>query len=161
MYRVKFVSIFLLSALLLSVAPAALAQGPDDSKQPPMCSDMPDAQIPGKKPGSACRVPVVVIGGGLQPLIILYRSGWTHCFSSESDSDLVEDQIKAQGWLYYKLEDTWYYDDDCEDLRTWSSHAGCRTYGGVWDHFKQDGYHYFHTAGYSDDSFQTRDEWSH
>lgn len=35
MRKIKFVSLFLLVALLLSVVPVALAQGPDDNKLPP------------------------------------------------------------------------------------------------------------------------------
>jgi hypothetical protein len=132
---------------------------------------MPDAQIPvpGKKPGSACRVPVVQLGVFADPkiesvgVLTLYRSGWTNKWTSESDSDLTEDFIKVEGYLYWWVGGGWSLEDDCEDPNTNSSHAACRTYGGGGGSpstLKQDGYHYFHTDGYQDDSFQTQDTWT-
>jgi len=54
------------------------ADGPDGGRNALACSDMPEFQISGQKAGSACRVPVVVIGEGIRLLNGLYRSGWTH-----------------------------------------------------------------------------------
>jgi hypothetical protein len=126
---------------------------------------MPEAQISGHDPGSACRVPMVALSG-LQTnaaLSSVYRSGWTNTHTSESDSDLSEDTIKVTGYYYWKYNqgDSWILGDDspCEDLRYNQSHAACRTYGSTGNYHKQDGYHYFHTSGYTDDSFQTTDTW--
>jgi len=165
MREIKLVSAFVLLVLLLNIASGmALAQGPGHIKEPPRCSDMPDAQIPGTKPGSACRVPVAVAGKGMLTLDTVYRSGWTHTYSSESDSDLVEDSIKVEAWLYWVHgEDNRSIEDDCEDPRTYSSHAGCRTFGsggGSGSTMQQDGYHYFHKSGYVDENFQTQDTWT-
>ncbi len=127
---------------------------------------MPEAQIPGVTPGSACRVPVVR-GPGLPAgpnidsvgLLTLYRSGWTHQWASESDSDLVEDWMKVEGWLYQIIGGNEYYEMKCEDAGTHTSHRACRNTGtpGQWH---QNGRHYFHTAGYVDDYFQTDDYWT-
>ena len=168
MRKVKFFSVFVLLVLFAAMgAPrVTLAQGPDDDEQVPMCLDMPDAQIPGKEPGSACRVPIMPAinpadaSAELKPLS-LYRSGWTHRWTSESDSDLVEDLIKVEGYLYFKSkwEDDWLFEPPaCEDPNEYSYHAACRTFGGGPIN-KQDGYHYFRKSGYQDDSFSTRDVW--
>jgi hypothetical protein len=97
----------------------------------------------------------------LKPLT-LYRSGWTHKWTSESDSDLVEDSIKVEGYLYWKnnSEDDWIFEPPpCEDPNTQSYHAACRTFGGGSIN-KQNGYHYFRKSGYPDQSFQTQDGWT-
>jgi hypothetical protein len=162
MEKIKYVSLFVILALLLSLMPsAAMADGPEDRGRLSVCSSMPEAQIPGTTPGSACRVPVVAVGKGPQPLRSLYRSGWTNRNTSESDSDLTENRIKVEAWLYYWFSSQWNHEDDCVDQNYWSSHAACSTTGSVvWDDWRQDGYHYFHKTGYVDDNFQTRDEWT-
>ena len=158
----KSISITLLVLIVvLGAFGIVSAQGPDepdrDKNQAPWCSDMPDAQVPGKKPGSACRVPIVPASMSFdtisKPPRSLYRSGWTHQFTSESDSDLVEDTIKVEAFLYWGTQ----LDDQCDDENHWSSHAACRTYGQSADH--QYGYHYFHKTGYPDQDFWTSDYW--
>lgn len=161
MKRNRCISLWVALALLLSImstATPAWADGPENGEDAPACSDMPGAQIPGKKTGSACRVAVTAIDKGL--LLLAYRSGCTHRVTSESDSDLVEDLIKVEGYLYYWLSGQWQYDDQCGDQHSTSSHAACRTYNVGFDHWKQDGYHYFHKAGFQDTWFSTRDEWT-
>ena len=49
---------------------------------------------------------------------------------ASSDSDLVEDEIKVEGYLYWWVNDGWSYDDQCDDSNLTSSRAVCRTYGG-------------------------------
>ena len=122
----------------------------------PACSSMKAFQIAGRYPGSACKIPVTSKNGAGSRTI--YRSGWTHHYTSESDSDLVEDQIKVDGYLYWWVG-YWSLDDHCQDNNSWSSHAACRTYGGGSQN-KQNGYHYFHKSGYTDTSFMTTDFWS-
>jgi hypothetical protein len=101
--------------------------------------------------------------GSVGPLS-LYRRGWTNQWTSESDSDLVEDFIKVEGFLYWVIsEDNRQLEDDCADPRSYSSHASCRTYGGgggSGSTLQQDGYHYFQTDGYVDDNFGTQDTWT-
>ncbi len=165
--KVKWLSMLVVLSLFSTLAFASetvLAEGPSASVEVPQCRNMPDAQIPGKPAGSACRVPVwpldQVVGLEITPLT-LYRSGWTHRWTSESDSDLVEELIKVEGYLYWWAGGQWNFEDDCEDSNTYSSHAACRTYSpGVSGTLRQDGYHYFHTQGYQDDWFQTQDIWS-
>jgi len=168
MSRIKFVSVFVLLALLLSVVPdVALAQEPnepDGDEQAPVCIDMPEAQISGEKPGSACRVPIVPSGKFADPNVesigplAVYRSGWTYQWASESDSDLLEDRIKVEGYLYWEVGGSWHYDDQCTDDNYWSHHAACRTYGQ--GHLRQRGYHYFRKSGYYDQSFWSLYEWT-
>jgi hypothetical protein len=122
---------------------------------------MKGAQIAGTEPGSACRVPVIALGKRSQPLRALYRRGWTHYYTSESDSDLTEDMIKVEAYLYWVLS----YDlleDQCEDTNNWSSHAACRTYGatGSGSRMKQVGHHYFQTSGYVDSQLESSHEWT-
>jgi hypothetical protein len=147
--------------LALAVPGFVSASGPDDADPTiPVCSNMESAQIPGAVTGSACRVPVTSLErAGDEMLESIYRSGWTHYYTSESDSDLVEDQIKVTAFLYWWVNNHWSLDDSCEDPRTWASHAACRTYGGG-SLNRQDGYHYFHKAGYQDDNFSTQYMWS-
>ncbi|MEA3309742.1 MAG: hypothetical protein U9Q70_09565 [Chloroflexota bacterium] len=132
MRKGKFISLFVLLALLVSVVPGAvLGQEPDGDEQAPLCIDMPEAQISGEKPGSACRVPIVPLNkfadssvGSIGALAV-YRSGWTYKWTSESDSDLLEDRIKVEGYLYWEVGGSWYYDDQCTDDNNWSHHAAC------------------------------------
>lgn len=159
MRRIRVLSVVFV--LLFSLASLTLpAYADDDFKgdKPPSCKDMPDAQIPGQPAGSACRVPIVSRQGDAAPTT-LYRSGWTNTYTSESDSDLTENQIKVEGYLYWYVGGQWYFDDSCVDDNTWASHAACRTYGGGSEN-RQDGYHYFHTTGYGDSEFETQDYWS-
>jgi len=148
---------------VLALPQQALAQEPSvDLSDYVSCADMPDAQIPGESAGSACRVLAVPFGdvdGGFADGVLVYRSGWTHRWTSESDSDLVEDQINVDAFLYWGslLEDT------CTDHRTTTSHAACRTYGsggGPGSTMSQHGYHFFHKSGYQDNSFETGDSWT-
>jgi len=126
------------------------------------CTDMPEVQIQGYTQGAACRVPVRSVAGEgtLAPMLELYRSGWTNRVASESDSDLVEDKIKVEGFLYWVISGEDFYETWCEDPRTWSTHASCRTSTSGSGSWHQNGRHYFQTAGYVDDNFQTDDYWT-
>jgi hypothetical protein len=67
-------SLMLFVVFTLGIPGSALAGGtfppPPPSLHPniPQCIDMPGAQVPGTKPGTACRVPVVAPSGGLYKL---------------------------------------------------------------------------------------------
>ena len=177
----KWISVLLaviLLTLVVDVMPSgslvALAETPPvpnavspNSLSAPRCIDMPDAQMWGREPGTGCRVRIVPLlnrhdgkQGGILPLGTgLYRRGWTNKWTSESDSDLLEDRIKVEGYLYWANNGLLL--DNCADDNSWASHAACRTYGGTsGSHLRQDGYHYFHTAGFYDDSFQSSDNWT-
>ncbi len=182
-YNIKRVLVYVVFALLSTpMAPALASAGPPPPPYPsdpfskpsvpeevPQCIAMPNAQIPGEKPGSACQVPIMVTSpstaapsNSMVPMA-LYRRGWTDRWTSESDSDLIEDRIKVEGYLYLWVSGGgyWALEDNCEDDNNFSSHAACRTYGGgSGSSLKQDGYHYFHTSGYVDDHFQTQDRWT-
>lgn len=124
------------------------------------CSNMPDAQIAGRQPGSACSIPIVAIdlsSGELGVLSSLYRRGSTYRWTSQSDSDLTEDDIRVTGYLYWKVGGSWLFEDSCYDPKTQSQRAVCRTYGpgGSGQTMKSEGFHYFHTTGYVDASFWT------
>lgn len=160
----KPISIMLLVLIVvLGAFGTVSAQGPDepdgDEKQIPWCSEIPDAQeMPGTEPGSACRVPVVLVDmSSDSKLMSGYRSGWTNKWTSESDSDFWEDSIRVTAYLYWKVGGDWQFEDSCSDP-TSGHHAACRTYGGG-DENKQDGYHYFRKSGLGDQSFRTRDLW--
>ncbi len=176
----KLFGILALLMLTLSLsASAVLAQGPEPYPTPPpppgrsdlanmpRCIEMADAQIPGEKPGTTCRVPVVRLRAnspkGMTPQIVdVYRSGWTNQWTSESDSDMIEDEIKVEGYLYWWVG-YWSFEDYCVRDNQWSSHAACRTYGsggGSGSTLHQDGYHYFRKSGYQDQSFQTGHTWT-
>ncbi len=140
--------------------------GRPDLANMPQCIDMLDSQVQGHRPGTACRVLAVPQSADLttaesEPSLLLdvYRSGWTDRFTSESDSDLIEDHIKVDGFLYWWVGGSWSFEDDCSDPRDFATHAACRTYGSGSPH-AQNGYHYFSKSGYGDQSFQTRDEWT-
>lgn len=122
------------------------------------CSNMPDAQIAGRQPGSACSIPIVAIdpsSGELGVLSSLYRRGSTYRWTSQSDSDLTEDVINVTGYLYWKVGGSWQHEYTCDDPRTKSQRAVCRTYGGGGSGsiMKSEGFHYFRTTGYVIDSF--------
>jgi hypothetical protein len=143
----------------------AQAYPPDGDKvhqQLPSCANMPDAQIPGTVPGSACRVKIAAPVGISMPssMDTFYRSGSTHHNTSRSDSDLTEDRIKVEGFLYYLLSGTYYYDTQCLDDKTTSMTAVCATVGGVFHQLRQDGNHYFWNSVYGNDSFRTQDTWT-
>lgn len=158
----------LLIALALAPVASAASSPTNEFDELPTCSDMTEAQVPGKDPGSACRVPIVRVLGPETGITVLdfYRSGWTHTHTSESDSDLTEDYIKVSGYFYWKYNpgDNWILGDPennvpCKDEDDFASHVACRTYGDSGNYFKQDGYHYFRTAGYQDENFKTTDLW--
>jgi hypothetical protein len=170
-------SLFAALLILANVAIAApmqashvlSGQGPPSSgeliKDPaPKCIDMKDAQVPGLPQGSACRVRIQPISGAAATYsaTTFYRSGWTHQFSSESDSDLTEDSIRVEGYLYHIVNGTLYFDPPaCIDSKQGSMHAACRTYGGSGSYERlQNGHHYFYTAGYGSDNFSTQDHWT-
>lgn len=159
----KSISITLLMLIVvLGTFETVLAQGPDepniDGKQVPWCSDIPGAQMLDMKTNSACRVPILAIGPSSDSkLTSLYRRGWTNKWTSESDSDLWEDSIRVSAYLYLNGPAGWQFEDSCNDP-TSGHHAACRTYGGG-DENKQNGYHYFQTGGYVDQSFRTTDHW--
>jgi hypothetical protein len=143
----------------------AQADPPDGDKlhqQLPGCASMPDAQVPGTIPGSACRVKIVAPVGISMPSSVdeYYRSGSTHHNTSDSGSDLAEDQIKVEGFLYYLLSGTYYYDDQCSDNHYDSSHASCSTIPIGFSQWRQNGYHYFWNSVYGNDNFSTNDYWS-
>ncbi len=154
--HILLVSILL--AVLLITWGNAFADGDSEPnlEDYPACSDMKAFQIAGRDIGSACKVPVTLKNGAAT--LTVYRSGWTHHYTSESDSDLVEDRIKVDGYLYWWVG-YWSLDDHCQDDNSWSSHAACRTYGGSSQN-KQNGYHYFQKSGYQNTSFMTTDSWS-
>ena len=151
------ITVAVLLALLSSLEPvAAQTLGPQDEKDhAPRCSNMLESQVTGSQPGSACRVPVIMIAPSADDLGVfssLSRRGSTYRWTSQSESDLVEDEIKVEGYLYWWVNDGWSYDDQCDDSNLTSSRAVCRTYGGG-NTNKSEGFHYFHTSGYVDDSF--------
>ncbi|MCZ2154248.1 MAG: hypothetical protein LC114_10195 [Bryobacterales bacterium] len=147
--------------LALTVPEMVFAVGSDDiDPLIPSCINMVDAQIPGEVPGSACQVFIALENqAGTEMLGSIYRSGWTSYYTSESDSDLTEDHIKVQAYLYWWLNDHWSLLDSCVEDNYWASHAACRTYGGA-SQQRQKGYHYFQKAGYQDESFSTQHTWS-
>ncbi len=158
----KSVLIMLVLIVVLGAFGTVSAQGPDepgrDEKRVPLCSDILDAQgMLGKEAGSSCRVPVAPVGMSFNSKLLVYRSGWTDRWTSESDSDLWEDSIRVSAYLYWYVSSSWQFEDSCTDS-TSGHHAACRTYGGG-DENRQNGYHYFQKSGYVDQSFQTVDYW--
>lgn len=155
----------LISITLLVPGSAVVAEDPFDgvgTEEMPTCLGMPDAQVEGYPAGAACRVParLTAEGEGLGVLRDVYRSGWTSLVTSESDSDLVEDMIKVQGWLYWIVGGSECFDDSCVDTQYISTHAACRTSTSGSGDWHQNGRHYFHTDGFGDDDFQTDDYWT-
>ncbi len=132
---------------------------PVHREQDMWCSNMPDAQIAGRQPGSACSIPLVAINpsSGEFGVVSLYRRGSTYQWTSQSDSDLTENDIRVTGYLYWKVGGAWQHEDTCYDPKTQSQRAVCRTYGpgGSGQTMKSEGFHYFHTTGYVDDAFWT------
>ncbi len=129
----------------------------------PLCINMPEAQIPGHRQGAACRVPVRSVAGEgtFAPMLTLYRSGRTDRTTSESDSDIAEDYINVEGYLYwYDSSMVRHYWDDCDKPEQYSTHTVCTNTSGGGGTWEQDGDHYFRTAGYVDDHFETRDRWT-
>lgn len=164
MKRILLLLVFSIAALLLFVGnvSANMHEVSPEFLSYPKCVNMQEAQIAGMKAGQGCRVCVASITKtGLSSNIFVYRSGWTHTATSESDSDLAEDQINVDGFKYIRwvAGGSWQLDDSCDDHRTNTSHAACRTFGSGGVAEKQDGYHYFHKSGYGDTNFSTSDTW--
>lgn len=142
----------------------ALAQGPANKPSFLWCADLPQAQTPGKQFGSACQVGAMRLasqqGAGTEAdAMSSDRRGETFQNASESDSDLIEDQIKVDGFLYIQSGGNWYYDTQCGDAKQWATHAACRN-SYSWNGWKrQDGDHYFSKAGWQDTHLGTRYEW--
>ena len=151
--HILLTSLSLIMLLMASGNAFADGDGEPSLEDYPACINMKAYQILGRDPGSACKVPVTLKNGAASRTI--YRSGWTHQYTSESDSDLVEDRIKVDGYLYW-WAGYWSLDDHCQDDNYWASHAACRTYGGGASN-KQNGYHYFTKSGYGSDFFTTTD----
>jgi hypothetical protein len=138
MHRVKLVSIFVLLVLLLSIAPAMLAQGPDDSNLPP--------GIDKEAPQSVERV--VVRGGvkdiGLDSMCdVLWWHGYTnisapyaHHYSESRDEpnhwypcDIDKIGVRGRLWVDNVLKDedpmAYSYNSADEQGTTYSSLADC------------------------------------
>lgn len=157
--RKSILTMLLALIIVLGTFGIVSAQGSGDpdgnEKQILWCSAIPGSQMLGRRPDSGCRVPVIAVGASIeQGLMTVYRSAWTNRWTTESDSDLQETIIRAQGFLY--LNDQ--LEDWCNDPNS-GQHAACRTYGGEYGKNRQDGYHYFSAPGYVDQNFRTRDSW--
>ena len=176
MRKIKFLSMLLLGVLVLSIPGIALADNPPPlppSQHPdvPQCLDMPSAQVPGTKPGTACQVPVAVQttgdnanskGDSLSILLSYGRVGSTSRYTGRTISGLIENEIKVEGylWMWWPDIQLWQIEDTCEQPHTNSSSATCRTYGGSSGYqLGQQGYHYWINSTYGNDSLQTWDTW--
>lgn len=164
MKRTLLLLVFSVAALIMFVgnASANMHEVSPEFLSYPKCINMQEAQIAGMKNGQGCRVRVVSIAKtGLASNIFLYRSGWTHTATSESDSDLAEENINVNAFKYIRWIEggSWQLDDSCADHRTNTSHAACRTYGSGGVAEKQNGYHFFHKSGFNDTNFSTSDTW--
>lgn len=161
-YIVVFSTIMATLLMFAGTASADTGEVLSDLSSYPKCSDMPEAQIAGMKPGQGCRVHAVPSAKmGLSASGGVYRSGWTNQSTSESDSDLAEDIINVDAYKYIQwiAGGSWQLDDTCDDHNTNTSHAACFTLGGGGVAEKQDGYHYFQTSGYQNDNFSSSDTW--
>jgi hypothetical protein len=186
MRKVRLVLLFILVTLLLSVGPdAAMGQPPSDG--PPLPEGvqvLPELgpAAPGQTPGvngykvfgpnAVRKVRVQPLAEGMKSItpLTLYRSGYTDAWyfwlgpfagyayfgSHTSDSDLWEQQIWVDGFLKRKEQRGW--------MNTCSTHtsgwrAHCNT-SFQWESTCAYGesYHFFHTPGYQDDRFITRDQ---
>ena len=167
MRKVKFLAMWLLVVLALSIPSIALADNPPPlppSRHPdvPQCIDMPSAQVPGTKPGTACQLPVASLSADLSPALSYGRSGSTNRYTSRTDSGLIENQTKVEGYLLYWAYwiELWQLDDTCEQQHLDSSHALCSTSGGPSGlQLGQQGYHYWINSIYGNDSLGTWDTW--
>lgn len=168
MRPIKFLAPFVVLMLLLIGFPAtslAADPPPPPLQHPgvPRCIDMPAAQIPGTKPGSACQLSVMVNSGGMGIALSYGRSGSTVMFTTTSDSGIIEDEIKADGYLsaWYPMPEVWQLEDSCSDPKPLAKHAACRTYwyGGSGTNLAQDGYHYWINSTYGNESLEMYDNW--
>lgn len=169
MRRIKFLAPLVVLMLLSFGFPGtslAADPPPPPLQHPdvPRCVDMPAAQIPGTKPGSACQLSVVIHSGGMGIVLSYGRTGDTVMFTTRSDSDIIEDEIKADAYLYawYPSLQLWQLvGPPCSDPQTNSSHAACRTYwyGGTGINLAQEGYHYWINSTYGNESLETYDNW--
>ncbi len=164
----QIVLVLIAVVLVLGVPGIVLATNPPPPPAPshpdvPRCADMPEAQISGTKPGTACRVSVARLADspGMAPEAY-GRWGDTSSYTSRSGSSLIENQIKVEAnlWMWWPNSQLWLLEDSCEQTHTYSSNAACRTYGGTSGYWLyQEGYHYFINGTYGNESFQTDDEW--
>ena len=180
MRRIKLLQMWVFMTLVvilaLGISKIALAGDsppPPPSQHPdmPQCIDMPNAQVPGTKPGTACRIPVTVqadsgnVDSKVDSIGILLsygRTGSTSHYNSTTNSGLIENEIKVEGYLWMRWPNVqrWYIEDTCEQSHTNSSSAACRTYGGTSGYqLGQQGYHYWINSTYGNDSLETWDTW--
>jgi hypothetical protein len=176
MRKRKFLFVFVLVAVLLNAGPGVVLA---DDPPPGAVERRPDDLLPGPPvdvrpgeppPGAVVRrVQARPLGGDVQSLgggmRTSYRSGWTGCWyeyhwpadiihvgSHTSASDLVEDEIKVDGFMKIKT----YWDDSCRHPTSGKmAHCNTRKVYHIPYTFYAESHHFFHKAGYQDDYFET------
>jgi len=181
MRKVKFVSMFVLLALLLSAVPGVVLADEPPPDEPLPGAVLADEPVLGPPEGYPADEPwpgAVVHQEAVQPLdgraqsssagmrpMATYRSGWTdgwydwiypitirHIGSHNSGSDLVEDQINVDGFM--KI--THYWDDSCSrHISGTAAHCRTEVTANFYYHFYVESHHSFHKAGYPYTYFET------